>query len=65
MGTVQDTYMRYESAGDMFVGQTACGLPPTTREFCILPPHYIDNFDLVISIINECIPNAKPTMNRV
>ena len=65
MGTIQDTYMRYKSAGDMFVGRTACGLPPTSREFCILPTHFINNFDLVMDIIKECIPNATSTMTRV
>lgn len=38
LGGVQDTYLRYESAGDMFVGRTVSGLPVNSPEFSILPP---------------------------
>ena len=40
LGGVQDTYMRYESAGDMFVGRTVSGLPSDRPEFDILPPRF-------------------------
>jgi len=38
LGGVQDTYLRYESAGDMFVGKIVAGLPTTQAElrFCQL-----------------------------
>ncbi len=64
MGKIQDTYMRYESAGDMFVGRTACGLQPASREFCLLPPYFI-NDELIPEIIRECIPNCPSRLNRV
>ena len=37
---VQDTYIRYESAGDMYVGRTVSGLPIDSPEFASLPPHF-------------------------
>lgn len=40
MGGVQDRYIRYESAGDFFVGRTVCGLPSDKPEFATLPPHF-------------------------
>jgi hypothetical protein len=39
LGGVQDRYLRYESAGDQFVGRVVCGLPLDSCEFAILPPH--------------------------
>ncbi|EGZ07983.1 hypothetical protein PHYSODRAFT_381492, partial [Phytophthora sojae] len=35
---VQDTYIRYETAGDRVVGRFVSGLPYETPEFSILPP---------------------------
>ncbi|ETK78214.1 hypothetical protein F441_15982 [Phytophthora nicotianae CJ01A1] len=37
VGGVQNTYLRYEAAGDMHVGRTVSGLPPDSHEFAILP----------------------------
>jgi hypothetical protein len=39
-GGVQNTYLRYESAGDMYVGRTVSGLPLDSYKFAILPPHF-------------------------
>ena len=41
LGGVQDTYLRYEAAGDMYVGRTVTGLPSSQPEFAILPPQFI------------------------
>ena len=35
LGGVQDTYLRYEKAGDYYVGRTVCGLPVGKPEFAI------------------------------
>ncbi|DBA01295.1 TPA: LOW QUALITY PROTEIN: hypothetical protein N0F65_001800, partial [Lagenidium giganteum] len=40
LGHVQNTYLRYEAAGDMHVGRTVCGLPLDSSKFAILPPHF-------------------------
>ncbi|ETO75033.1 hypothetical protein F444_09325 [Phytophthora nicotianae P1976] len=36
LGGVQNTYLRYESAGDMHAGRTVSGLPPDSHEFAHL-----------------------------
>jgi hypothetical protein len=35
-----DRYLKYESAGDMFVGRTVSGLPLHKSDFEVLPPHF-------------------------
>lgn len=40
LGNVQNTYLRYEGAGDMHVGRTAAGLSPNSALFGILPPRF-------------------------
>ncbi|KAF1785347.1 hypothetical protein GQ600_24851 [Phytophthora cactorum] len=41
---VQDTYVRYEAAGDGVVGRFIAGLPYETPDFAILPP-FFDSVD--------------------
>jgi hypothetical protein len=41
LGGVQDTYLRYEAAGDMYVGRTVSGLPFNSVHFATLPPFFI------------------------
>ena len=40
MGIVQDTYLRYESAGDQYVGRVVSGLPLCSAKFSVLPPQF-------------------------
>ena len=40
LGGVQDRYLKYESAGDMFVGRTVAGLPIDNVAFATLPPFF-------------------------
>ena len=40
LGPVQNTYVRYEGAGDMYVGRTVAGLPAGKTSFATLPPHF-------------------------
>ena len=42
---VQATYLRYEEAGDHFVGRTVSGLPNWSADFAILPPHFLPSAD--------------------
>jgi hypothetical protein len=42
MGKVHDTYYRYESAGDQYVGRTVAGLPIDSPSFAMLPPFFED-----------------------
>jgi len=48
LGGVQDRYLRYESAGDMFVGRTVSGLPIDSPDFAMLPPIFKGADALVI-----------------
>jgi len=70
MGGVQDTYLRYEGAGDAFVGRTVAGLSVTSERFGILPPFfpsrdaYIDDVrKLVIICLYEISPLFRPLIH--
>ena len=65
MGGVTDRYLRYEGAGDMYVGRTVCGLPITHAEFAILPPHFKIRNELTIETIKECFPGLPSNMTLV
>ena len=45
IGGVQDRYLRYENAGDQFLGRVVAGLPMDKPEFAILPPHFLNDHD--------------------
>ena len=59
LGGVQDTYMRYEAAGDMYVGRTVNGLPINSYKFAMLPPHFVG---LEASFVRECLGIFFPGM---
>lgn len=57
-GGVQDRYIKYEAAGDQYLGRVVSGLPITSPLFAILPPHFIDeNSPLVKTTMTECFPS--------
>ncbi|CAM9207214.1 unnamed protein product [Phaeothamnion confervicola] len=60
MGSIQDRYIRYESAGDQYVGRTVSGLPLSTHDFCVLPPHFCkkDANGTVIPGVTELVTMA-------
>ena len=37
MGIIQDTYLRFEAAGDQYVGRVVVGLPLCSPKFAVLP----------------------------
>ncbi|RLN82097.1 hypothetical protein BBJ28_00019028 [Nothophytophthora sp. Chile5] len=43
LGKIQDRYLRYETAGDQFLGRVVAGLPQNAPEFAALPPHFKDS----------------------
>ncbi|ETP24222.1 hypothetical protein F441_02737 [Phytophthora nicotianae CJ01A1] len=59
LGGVQNTYLRYESAGDMHVGQTVSGLPPDSHEFAVLPLHFEER-DATIENAIDCVFPGMP-----
>ena len=40
LGGTRDKYIKYESAGDQFLGRTVCGLNSLVKEFSISPPFF-------------------------
>ena len=58
MGGVQNTYIRYESAGDMYVGRTVSGLPISSADFAILPPNFTNASPLIGESIELMFPQA-------
>jgi hypothetical protein len=64
LGGVQDRYMRYESAGDMYVGRTVSGLPIEEAEFAALPPRFATTA-VIPTAIQLCFPNLPTKLNRV
>jgi len=60
MRVVQDTYLRYCSAGDQYVGRTVSGLPIGSSEFALLPPMFTNITPLVRSAMQLAFP-ALPT----
>ena len=65
MGTVQATYLRYEAAGDMYVGRTVCRLPQNSAYFAILPPFFQDNLTEVKHCIDICFPCCPDTLQFI
>lgn len=58
---VTGRYLRYEAAGDQFVGRTVAGLPPCESAFATLPPFFIIRTPEVAATIDLCFPQApKP-----
>ena len=63
MGPIQDTYLRFESAGDQYVGRVVSGLPLSSSKFAAMPPEYLNAEDGEIAF--DLFPNLPQHMNRV
>jgi hypothetical protein len=61
---VQDTYIRYESAGDMIVGRYVAGLPFGDSAFAVLPPFFTEIDDLIRSSIELCFSKLPSHLIR-
>eukprot|EP00834_Sanchytrium_tribonematis_P008005 NODE_831_length_3642_cov_0.596669.p1 type:complete len:758 gc:universal NODE_831_length_3642_cov_0.596669:113-2386(+) len=65
---VQNTYLRYDSAGDMHVGRVVSGLPLESPKFAILPPFFKQqdkNDETVKTAVNDLFPNIPTNLKRV
>ena len=51
MGGVKDKYLKYERAGDQYVGRCACCLNQNNKEFAITPPYF--DFTSIDNIIDQ------------
>ncbi len=60
IGSIQDRYLRYEAAGDQFLGRVVAGLPLNKSDFAVLPPHFKERNDpLVDTTVAIMFPNLK------
>ena len=57
MKGVQDTYLRYDSAGDQYVGRTVAGLPITDPDFALLPPFIPRTDEQIQAAVQTAFPN--------
>jgi hypothetical protein len=60
---VQNRYLRYEAAGDQYVGRTVCGLPVDDAQFAALPPLFENHSDVDRGAVCICFPHA-PAKSR-
>ena len=59
LGGVQNTYLRYEAAGDQYVGRTVAGLPLESPLFSILAPHFQEKDDIVEKALHLMFPRFQ------
>ena len=60
VGGVQDRYLRFEAAGDQFVGRTVCGLPIGEATFSVLPPRLMRSAE-----VDEMLLMSFPKATRL
>lgn len=54
---VKDVYIRYTPGGDQTLGRFLSGLPINAIEFALLPPHFKEGVDAIVTAaIKECFP---------
>ena len=58
MGIIQDTYLRYEAAGDQYVVRVFCGLPLASPKFAILSCQV----DFTMDECDEMVTTFFPTV---
>jgi len=63
MGPIQDTYLRFESAGDQYVGRVVSGLPLSSSQFAAMPPEFGTVEDGEIAF--DLFPHLPQHMNCV
>lgn len=54
LGGVEDTYKRFEAAGDQYVGRVSSGLPMTSANFMMLPPAF-KRYDSEGNCLDLCV----------
>jgi len=62
---VQGTYIKYEAAGDQFVGRTASGLPVQNAEFAVLPPEFTCSSAEIASYVKKYFPSIPHHLKEV
>ena len=67
MGIIQDTYLRYEAAGDQYVGRVVCGLPLSSPKFAVLPCQVdcsVEESNKMVEAVFPSIPGKLHCMAR-
>ena len=64
MGGVTDTYIRYEAAGDCYVGRTVCGLPLNSADFATIGPHFANDSDGEQALA-RIFPDAPNSLKKI
>ena len=62
---IDKKYVRYEAAGDQFIGRIVAMLNINSPDFAVLPPHFDVLDDEVMQITNSCFPNAHKSLEPV
>ena len=67
MGQIQDTYLRFEAAGDQYVVHVVSGLPICSPKFAVLPPQFdccVIESDEITKIVMPSIPTGLKNAGR-
>jgi hypothetical protein len=64
---VDVTYLRFEAAGDQFVGRSVSGLPPLDERFAQMPPKFLSSLDpaRISNVISQCFMTSETTPSNM
>ena len=62
---IDKRYVRFERAGDQYVGRILSGLNVNTADFACLPPFFIVLDEPLRAAISACFPNAPAEMGTI
>ena len=63
MGIIQDTYLRYEAAGDQYVGRVVSGLPLSSPKFAVLPCQVDCSVDECEEMLSSLFPTVPGNLH--
>ncbi len=62
---IDKRYVRFERAGDQYVGRILAGLNVNTADFALLPPFFSNADDSVMVALDNCFPNCPARMQSI
>lgn len=65
MNTIYDTYLRFKSSGDMYLGRCVVGLPVHDIQFATWPPNFISKSKLVAEVVTMCYGTLPKSFLRI
>jgi len=61
---IRDIYLKYEAAGDQYVGRVLCGLNVNDESFAVLPPTFKPEYEHVVQrILHDCFKRYDEMTN--